>query len=88
MPLISPVFKGLEVSLISKVNKEMQITLHQKGALLVFKAMPWVVAGNNCRQKETIHPCTRAILRAQQGPCQGQSRLNASRKPLPGYFHI
>lgn len=58
MPLISPVFKGLEVSLISKVNKEMQITLHQKGALLVFKAMPWVVAGNNCRQKETIHPCS------------------------------
>lgn len=30
MPLITPVFKGLEVSLISKVNKEMQIRCIRK----------------------------------------------------------
>lgn len=44
MPLITTVFKGSGVSLISKVNKEMQIHCSKKGALLVWESMLWVVA--------------------------------------------
>lgn len=36
--------------------------LHQKGALLVFKSMPWVVARNNCGCWEMLKKGGRAVL--------------------------
>lgn len=53
MPLITTVFKDSGVSLISKVNKEMQIH-HSKNALLVWEPVPWVAASNSSCCWETL----------------------------------
>lgn len=80
MPLSTAVFKGSGASLISKINKEMQITLQQKGAFVSLGVGPWVgqaaapCAGKH-RGREGVLFQGKQRLRAAQGSVDTKQRL-------------